>query len=93
MEFTRSGQIAGFRAALNAPSAGTATVVWYFVPKGAHVAAKRKPVVVASGKTTVKKAGSAGFAVRCHQARLLPRAAPGDQAPLYRRPTSFSRGR
>ncbi len=47
----------GYPAKFTAPSAGTATIAWYQVPKGAHVAkAKKKPVLVAKGtKKTTKK--------------------------------------
>jgi len=49
---------------VSAPGPGTAGVTWYYVPKGTHVASVSKPVVVASGTTTVKKAGSAKLKIR-----------------------------
>jgi hypothetical protein len=54
----------GYRAPFVAKAAGQVTGAWYFVPKGAHVAGKPKPVLVASGKTTVKKPGSATLTLR-----------------------------
>ena len=49
----------GYKFSATAPSAGTLTLGWYYVPKGAHaVAAKKKqPILVATVRTTVKKAG------------------------------------
>ena len=54
----------GYPASVKAPGPGKAKVVWYYVPKGAHVAAKRKPVVVASGSKKVKKAGKAKLKIK-----------------------------
>jgi virginiamycin B lyase len=51
----------GYIASVKAPAPGAAKVVWYFVPNGAHLAAK--PVVVASGAKTLKKAGKARLKV------------------------------
>ncbi len=45
-----------YPAKFTAPSAGTATISWYQVPKGAHVAKAKKPVLIAKGtKKTAKK--------------------------------------
>jgi hypothetical protein len=57
-----------FPATVSAPGPGTAQVTWYFVPKGAHVASKRKPIIVASGTTTVKRAGHAKLKIRLSSA-------------------------
>jgi hypothetical protein len=54
----------GYKASFKAKAAGQVTGDWYFVPKGAHVAGKPKPVLVASGKTSVKKPGSATLKLR-----------------------------
>jgi virginiamycin B lyase len=54
----------GYLASLSAPKPGTAKVVWYLVPKGAHIAAKPKPIVVASGSKTLKQAGKAKLKVK-----------------------------
>lgn len=54
----------GYKAPFEAKAAGKVTGAWYFVPKGAHVAGKRKPVLVASGNTTVKKPGKASLKLR-----------------------------
>jgi hypothetical protein len=45
----------------SAPAAGAASIVWYFVPKGAHVAAK--PALVASGKRSFASAGDGKITV------------------------------
>jgi hypothetical protein len=58
----------GYLASVHAPKPGTAKVVWYLVPKGAHVAAKRKPIVVASGSKTLKKPGKAKLKVKLTKA-------------------------
>jgi hypothetical protein len=54
----------GYKAPFVAKAAGHVTGAWYFVPKGAHVAGKPKPVLVASGKTTVTKPGRATLKLR-----------------------------
>jgi hypothetical protein len=54
----------GYKAPFVAKAAGQVTGAWYFVPKGAHVAGKPKPVLVASGKTTVTKPGRAKLKLR-----------------------------
>jgi hypothetical protein len=54
----------GYKAPFVAKAAGQVTGAWYFVPKGAHVAGKPKPVLVASGKTSVKKPGKASLKLR-----------------------------
>jgi len=54
----------GYKAPFKAKAAGKVTGAWYFLPKGAHVAGKPKPVLVASGKTTVKKPGKASLKLR-----------------------------
>jgi hypothetical protein len=58
----------GYPATLSAPRPGTARVTWYYVPKGAHVAAKRKPIVVASGTKTVKRAGNTKLKIKLSSA-------------------------
>jgi hypothetical protein len=47
-----------YPATLRAAGPGTARVTWYYVPKGTHVASTSKPIVVASGTKTVKRAGN-----------------------------------
>ena len=47
----------GFRFAFVAPSAGTLRIRWYDVPRGAHLARARTPVLVARGTLTVSAAG------------------------------------
>ena len=54
----------GYKAPFVAKAAGQVTGAWYFVPKGAHVAGKPKPVLVASGHTTVKKPGKPSLKLR-----------------------------
>jgi hypothetical protein len=50
----------GYTFKFNAPSAGKLVIQWYQVPKGAHLARKRKPrpVLVASVTISVSKAGT-----------------------------------
>jgi hypothetical protein len=55
-------KVGGYTASIKAPAPGAAKIVWYFVPKGAHLAAK--PVVVASGAKTLTKAGKARLKVK-----------------------------
>jgi hypothetical protein len=47
----------------NAPTGGEVVISWYWVPKGAHLSSV-KPVLVATGRTAVSKAGSAPLALR-----------------------------
>ena len=42
---------AGYAFSFLAPSPGTLEVLWYEVPKGAHISAKSKPVLVAQSKS------------------------------------------
>jgi hypothetical protein len=53
----------GYAATLKLPSAGRATVSWYFVPKGANVG-DRKSVVVASGSKAVAGKGKAKLKIK-----------------------------
>jgi hypothetical protein len=53
-----------FPATVSPPGPGKAAVAWYYAPKGTHVASVKKPVVIASGTTTVKKAGSVKLKIR-----------------------------
>lgn len=48
----------GFTATFKAPGAGKVQVDWYFVPKGARLAAKQKPVKLGSGATTTSGPGT-----------------------------------
>ena len=45
-----------YRFSFLAPSAGTLSIGWYEVPKGAHLS-KAKPVLLATGTATATKAG------------------------------------
>ncbi len=61
----------GYVAKVRLLSAGTDTITWYYVPKGAHVAkakAKRKPVVIATGSKKLAKAGKATLKVKLTRA-------------------------
>ena len=53
----KAGAAAG---GIDAPVAGKAAVLWYLVPKGAKLSAKKKPkpVLVAVGSATATRAGS-----------------------------------
>ena len=68
-----SGKAAGIGALLKhggltlpftAPEAGTLSLSWYFVPKGAKLAKHVKPVLVASGKLTFARAGAGQLKLR-----------------------------
>jgi hypothetical protein len=54
-----------YSATFNAPEAGTLTFAWYVVPKGAHLtkALGPQPVLVAEGRLTLAKAGTAKIKV------------------------------
>jgi virginiamycin B lyase len=58
----------GYLASLDAPGPGKAKVVWYRVPKGAHIAAKRKPIVVASGALKTTRPGAAQVKIKLSKA-------------------------
>ncbi len=47
----------------NAPLAGTLTISWYLVPKGARLS-RAKPVLVASGRAVAKRAGKLTVTVK-----------------------------
>lgn len=63
----------GFPASVSAPSSGTMNVVWYYLPRGARLAAVVKPVVVARGSKSFAAAGRASLKLRLTSAgrRLL----------------------
>jgi hypothetical protein len=50
-----------YAARFNAPEAGTATIEWYYLPPGAKLGKKTKPlpVLVASGSLTFRASGTA----------------------------------
>ena len=47
----------GFVLTFTAPSAGHLVISWYLVPKGAHLAKAKKPVLVATARVTFHNAG------------------------------------
>jgi len=50
----------GYVSSFHAPSAGTAQLDWYQLPRGGHLSARRpKPVLIAAGRVTMPSAGSA----------------------------------
>jgi len=53
----------GAAVAVTAPAAGTFTIYWYYLPRGAHLSSAR-PVLVASGHITVSKSGRAKITVK-----------------------------
>ncbi len=57
-----------FKQHLKSPLAGTASIKWYYLPKGAKLSASKhakvKPVLVASGNVTYKAAGTATVTIR-----------------------------
>ena len=57
----------GYALKFKALEAGTATIQWFFLPKGAHVSkkhAKPKPVLVASGSQSFSAAGTKTLTIR-----------------------------
>jgi hypothetical protein len=48
----------GFSFSFNAPTGGTLLILWYEIPKGAHLSAKAQPILVASGKATFAASGA-----------------------------------
>jgi hypothetical protein len=43
---------------------GTAAIAWYYLPRGARIAKRARPVLVASGRLTFSAAGTAAINVR-----------------------------
>jgi len=68
----------GFSFAFKAPAAGKAALDWYQLPAGAHLAknAKPKPVLVATGHLSFRRAGTATMKIKLTAAgkRLLKHA-------------------
>ena len=48
----------GYIFSFSAPTAGTLTISWYVVPKGARLASARRPVLVATAAANASKPGS-----------------------------------
>ena len=53
----------GLSLPFTAPEAGTLSVSWYAVPKGAHAAKRAKPVLIASGRHAFRAAGPGNFRI------------------------------
>jgi DNA-binding beta-propeller fold protein YncE len=49
---------------VNSPEAGVLVTAWYVVPRGAHLSAKPKPVMVATGRVSITKAGRAKLRIK-----------------------------
>jgi hypothetical protein len=69
----------GYRLAFHALTGGKLTIDWYFLPRGAHLSklkAKPRPVLVATGKVTITKAGTTKLRIRLTHAgkKLLKRS-------------------
>ncbi|UUY05738.1 hypothetical protein LRS13_09520 [Svornostia abyssi] len=58
----------GYTFAFNAPGAGKLQVTWYYLPKGAKLAAKPKPVALAAGAATLSSAGKVRLTVKLNSA-------------------------
>jgi hypothetical protein len=54
----------GYKLTCTVPTAGTLTISWYQVPRGAHLAKAKKPVRVATVKKVLRKAGSAKLEIK-----------------------------
>ncbi len=62
----------GYSFSFTAPSAGRLVIGWYRVPKGAHIARAKKPVLVASGSAVFHKAEKGTIKVSLtHKGRKL----------------------
>ena len=71
-------QAGGYTSTFTALAAGRVQIKWYHVPAGAHLArARRKPLLVASGRLTARYAGSYELTIRLTAGgrRLLAHAA------------------
>ena len=67
----------GVALVFDAPAPGALSVSWYLVPAGAHISAKKKPVLVARGSATTKTSGRLKIKLKPTSAgkRLLKKAA------------------
>jgi hypothetical protein len=54
----------GYAVSFSSIAAGRLSVSWYQVPKGAHLSARTKPVLVASGKVATKESGVAKLTIK-----------------------------
>jgi hypothetical protein len=54
----------GFKELFKAPAAGTAVIDWYYLPRGARIAKKAAPVLVASGRLGFASAKTATIKIR-----------------------------
>lgn len=59
---------AGYSFTFNAPVTGKLQITWYYLPKGARLAAKPKPVALATGATAVAGVGPAKITVKLNAA-------------------------
>lgn len=57
-------KLGSYSFAFTAPSAGTLMLAWYELSGGARITRTRQPVLVASGHSSIAKAGTARVAVR-----------------------------
>lgn len=58
----------GYAFTFDAPAAGKLQITWYVLPKGAKLAAKSKPLAIATGAVTALRAGKARVRVRINAA-------------------------
>lgn len=54
----------GYTFTFNAPAAGKLQITWYYLPKGAKLAAKPKPIALATGTTTATGTGPTRITIR-----------------------------
>lgn len=68
----------GYAMSFSSLAAGKLVIDWYYVPKGAHVSKKKRPVpvLVAAGRRTFARAGKLAFTVKLTSkgARMLGKA-------------------
>jgi hypothetical protein len=58
----------GYPITCTVPSAGTLTISWYQVPRGAHLAKAKKPVRVATVKKVLRHAGTTKLEIKLTRA-------------------------
>lgn len=54
----------GFTFSFKMPVAGTVVISWYYLPKGARISRRIKPVLVATGRARLSAAGAVKITVR-----------------------------
>jgi hypothetical protein len=89
----------GYPASVSAPTAGAMTIVWYYLPAGAHLARAPKPVVIARGSKSFSAAGKGTIKLRLtaqgrkllKKSKRIKLTAVGTFAPKHGKKTSKSK--